>query len=282
MPLHYEKFLKHQQEENHRAMKEAENLWSQYVESDRERDHLGPEHSKLRIYTPVEDYICREDVSGYSKEQLSGTKPKTNASAQDIADMIDRINAPMPSWSSLAVGSHGGATNSEFLAGPTGQALHGAQQAQAQGVQPVSEDANLSKKGQKELARKRAKLYDEVLKAIGNTKASAQSNLKKVAEDLQKFLDSNPREEYEHFLALAESRAKVLRWLVEIEDEEELQNKFKDLSDSEKAVLPCDTQLMHSFKYIGSEAQKILQGESEASCKSQKEKTAASVQMLVP
>ena len=43
MPLHYETFLKHQQEENHRAKKEAENLWSQYVESDRERDHLGPE-----------------------------------------------------------------------------------------------------------------------------------------------------------------------------------------------------------------------------------------------
>ena len=282
MPLHYEKFIKHQQEENHRTKSEAESLWSQYVDSDRERDHLGPEHSKLRIYTPVEDYICREDVSGYSKEQVSGTKQKSNASAQDLENMMDRVNAPMPSWSSLAVGSHGGATNSEFLAGPNGQALHGAEQAQAQGVQPASEDANLSKKGQKEVARKRAKLYDEVLKSIGNAKASAQSNLKKVGEDLQKFLDSNKREEYEHFLALAESREKVLRWLVEIDDEEELRKKFQGLTDSEKAVLPCDTQLMHSFKYIGSEAQKILQGNSEASCRSQKEKTAASVQMLVP
>ena len=93
MPLHYEKFLKHQQEENHLTKKEAENLWSQYVESDRERDHLGPEHSKLRIYTPVEDYICREDVSGYSKEQLSGTKPKTNASAS--ASALDLAISPV-------------------------------------------------------------------------------------------------------------------------------------------------------------------------------------------
>ena len=244
MPLHYEKFIKHQQEENHRTKQEAESLWSQYVDSDRERDHLGPEHSKLRIYTPVEDYICREDVSGYSKEQVSGTKQKSNASAQDIGEMIDRVNAPMPSWSSLAVGSHGGATNSEFLAGPSGQALHGAEQAQAQGVQPVSQDANLNKKGQKELARKRAKLYDEVLKSIGNTKASAQSNLKKVGEDLQKFLDSNKREEYEHFLALAESREKALRWLVEIEDKEELQKKFQDMSDSEKAYNACPIPML--------------------------------------
>ena len=277
MPLTYEKFMKHQQEENGKSWQDADKLWEEYkADPDRQRDELGPPNSKLRIYTAVEEYLVREDVTGASKQQISGTKQYKSISTNQQQELNNMLEAAMPGWEELQVGKQSGATSSAFLQ---------PWEKSSEPMHAISNEASIPKIGratQKELSRKRAKAYDEVLKQLTNGNNTWKKIQDKAADDVAKFKSENQPDEYEHFLDLVDARLKVSSAILEDKTESDLQTLLSSLSEKEASLLPATVQHIHSLKFIKDESQKILIAEDEDILTNLKDKGVSSIKVIVP
>ena len=79
---------------------EAHADWQRFEsDSDVQRDQFGPKASPLRLYSPVEDYVLRKDVSGFARERLDGTKAKPRPQGKDIEGIDRGLQEDMPKWS---------------------------------------------------------------------------------------------------------------------------------------------------------------------------------------
>ena len=270
MPLTYEKFMKHQQEENGKSWQDADKLWEEYkADPDRQRDELGPPNSKPRIYTAVEEYLVREDVTGSQQAANQRHQAVQVHLYQQQQELNNMLEAAMPGWEELQVGKQSGATSSAFLQ---------PWEKSSEPMHAISNEASIPKIGratQKELSRKRAKAYDEILKQLTNGNNTWKKIQDKAADDVAKFKSENQPDEYEHFLDLVDARLKVSSAILEDKTE-------SDLSEKEASLLPVTVQHIHSLKFIKDESQKILIAEDEDILTNLKDKGVSSIKVIVP
>ena len=241
--------MKFQQEEKGLSWQDADNLWEKYkADPDHERDELGPPQAKLRLFTAVEDYLIRETVSGFQRERVSGTRDVKNPNEKQAKELDDRLGEPLPGFEELQLENHSGKTNSQFLqSGPVvAVPMHGTPNANR--IQPGA--AGKAGKKDKEMGRRRAKAYDEVLKKVRESEVRLPKILKQAEEAFEKFQAENSASDYEHFIKLVGVRLRVLKWLVQFSDEALFQKQLEELDDSERTLLPVDTKFLHLAKHV--------------------------------
>ncbi|CAE7793854.1 unnamed protein product [Symbiodinium sp. CCMP2592] len=273
-----EKFMKFQQEDRGLSWQDADKLWEDYkADPDHERDELGPPQSQLRLYTAVEDYLIRETVSGFQRERVSGVKDVKNPTEKQAKELDDRLAEPLPGFEELQLEHHSGKTKSQFLqSGPVvAVPMHG--RPSAGRIQPGTGKAG---KKDKEMGRRRAKAYDEVLKKVREAEVRLPRTLKQAEQNFEHFQVNNSVDDYEHFIRLVDVRIRVLKWLVETTDEAQFQQRLEGLGDSERSLLPVDTKFLHLPKHITNHCQQILGMDTDDKIDELKEYGIASSQLL--
>ena len=275
-----DRFMKFQQKEKGLSWQDADNLWEKYkADPDHERDELGPPQAKLRLFTAVEDYLIRETVSGFQRERVSGTRDVKNPNEKQAKELDDRLAEPLPGFEELQLENHSGKTNSQFLqSGPVvAVPMHGTPNANR--IQPGA--AGKAGKKDKEMGRRRAKAYDEVLKKVRESEVRLPKILKQAEDAFEKFQAENSASDYEHFIKLVGVRLRVLKWLVQFSDEALFQKQLEELDDSERTLLPVDTKFLHLPKHVANHCQQILAEDTEDKINELKDYGISSSQLLV-
>ena len=137
---------------------------------------------------------------------------------------------------------------------------HGVPPALGKSTEPMHAISNetgipkLPKTTHKELSRKRAKAYDEILKQLTNGSNTWQRTQEKAVQDVAKFRSENKADEYEHFLDLVDARLKVSTAILGDMAESDLQALLSSLSEKEASLLPVTVQHIHSVKLIKEES----------------------------
>ena len=273
---------------------EAHADWQRFEsDSDVQRDQFGPKASPLRLYCPVEDYVLREDVSGFSRERLAGTKAKARPQGKDIEGIDKGLQEDMPKWSDerLNIGDFDGKTSNPFLlqgghALRTPQAVGSlttaARQGGGQQSQPAPGDNQKHQaRAARDVERQRNKKYDEAQQSLAKESKAWSATLASASDTLAKFLLDNQRDDYTHFLALAEARLKVLCLMLASDTKrEDLDVSLAALTEDEKTCLPCDTSLLLLPGEICEKCKKILLAADHDSLKACKEAISSDIQHM--
>ncbi|CAE7450937.1 unnamed protein product, partial [Symbiodinium pilosum] len=243
-PMCYEKWMKHSQEEEFKSWQEAHSEWQRMeANPEVERDQLGPKQSPLRLHCPAGDYIKKEDISGVANERLAGTKQKNKPGAKDIEALDEQIQAHLPGWDDprLRIGDYSGKTSSLFLL----NGGHAVREKRVEGLKDSRQHRLVTQSQQTpRLPQMLPKKYDEVLNTLNKDRKMWESTLQTANDSIKAFLADNSREDYKHFLALAEVRLNVLSAVLEKNiTREDLQERLAKLTDEEKTYLPCNIDL---------------------------------------
>ena len=250
---------------------EAHADWQRF-EADEEvqRDNGGPQASPLRLYCPVEDYVLREDVSGYRRQRVAATKSKSKPSEKDIKAMDESLQGAMPKWNDerFNIGDFRSQTNNPFLNHgghaapsrleqdvPTLSGNGRVQESPGQAPAPVP----LNLKPAKDIAKQKTKKYDEALNSLNKEGKNWEQVLQKSKATIDAFLRDNDRHDFEHFLCLAEVRMKVMQWLLcQDMTREVLDEKLKELDQEQLLYLPCDAALLRLPSEIMTKVKHLL------------------------
>ncbi|CAE7481520.1 unnamed protein product, partial [Symbiodinium pilosum] len=232
-PMCYEKWMKHSQEEEFKSWQEAHSEWQRMeANPDVEGDQLGPKQSPLRLHCPAGDYIKKEDISGVANERLAGTKQKNKPGAKDIEALDEQIQANLPGWDDprFRIGDYSGKTYLRCSSSMVAM-LRGCLTL----CQPCQEKRVEGSEAAADVAKQKTKKYDEVLNTLNKDRKMWESTLQTANDSIKAFLADNSREDYEHFLALAEVRISVLSAVLDKNiTRKDLQGRLAKLTDEEK------------------------------------------------
>ncbi|CAJ1439300.1 unnamed protein product, partial [Effrenium voratum] len=208
----YEQWMDVSQAKHKRSWEESDRMWTEFSnDSEREKDQMGPECSKLRIECPVKDYILREDVSGYSKARVAAHKQMKNPKQEDMEKADSTVCTSLPRW-----------------------------QRQRQALLCAKQENK--KKNIKDISRYRTKKYDAVMKTYKSLDLKCDSLHKQVSD----FCSSKDNtDEFKHFIDLAKFKLEFMGRLSTSKDAEEWCSYLESLSEQEKAMLPGDLSLLH-------------------------------------
>ncbi|CAJ1447311.1 unnamed protein product [Effrenium voratum] len=259
----YEQWMDVSQAKHKRSWEESDRMWTEFSnDSEREKDQMGPECSKLRIECPVKDYILREDVSGYSKARVAAHKQMKNPKQEDMEKADSTVCTSLPRWtdSHFAIGNKSGATSNGFMHGDQAAAAPSTPMCEASAgldslFTPEKQDLpglpENKKKNIKDISRYRTKKYDAVMKTYKSLDLKCDSLHKQVSD----FCSSKDNtDEFKHFIDLAKFKLEFMGRLSTSKDAEEWCSYLESLSEQEKAMLPGDLSLLHCPAEIDAQA----------------------------
>ena len=259
----YEQWMDVSQAKHKRSWEESDRMWTEFSnDSEREKDQMGPECSKLRIECPVKDYILREDVSGYSKARVAAHKQMKNPKQEDMEKADSTVCTSLPRWtdSHFAIGNKSGATSNGFMHGDHAAAAPSTPMCEASAgldslFTPEKQDLlglpENKKKNIKDISRYRTKKYDAVMKTYKSLDLKCDSLHKQVSD----FCSSKDNtDEFKHFIDLAKFKLEFMGRLSTSKDAEEWCSYLESLSGQEKAMLPGDLSLLHCPAEIDAQA----------------------------
>lgn len=243
------------QQKHKRSWQESHDKWvSLLADPEREKDQLGPSHSKERVECPVEDYVLREDVSGFAKERTASEKATKNTKVDNLGALDMKVATACPRWSDdhFVLGVKSGATSNPFLQkdiGMSGAATPSTPLKTPAGVAPAETtpekvpESNADKpKKVKDVSRYRTKKYDSATKSF----TSQMTEWKKIMATKTKVdaftNDPTLKEAYKHFVSLATTKIGVGEALLN----DTLTSHLASLSDDDKKALPGDLSLLQS------------------------------------
>ena len=132
-----------------------------------------------------------------------------------------------------------------------------------------------------DVAKQKTKKYDEVLNTLNKDRKMWESTLQTANDSIKAFLADNSREDYEHFLALAEVRISVLSAVLDKNiTRKDLQGRLAKLTDEEKTYLPCNIDLLVRPLDMVDKIKAILVAVSKEDLATRKEAAASDISMV--